>query len=431
MYDRYHYFPIFNKKYAQTFRSSRVFVRQLWQAVQTKGQAEGAHEANALVREGGPTAAETKPTITQQKICAQGKSPIWSTCLPTPNLISRFPRRTTTDSSTSATSACWASNEGACWWTTWPNATLRSDQTPCLSWTCPSWKLPETTFASIVIRWLILSSSCGLSHIISRSKVYKSSSKRKAHILKNHPGSELPMSNRRKGGVPDIPGVPNPTYSQTVGSVTTNPHGCPWCHKQYASKAKLLQHQRKKHSDLVIHGSCSVRVNIWTNKNRFYRHLNNLQHKQSKAHQRVIVASESSSEPDPKPSKFIVNGEGIEVIQIQGDNGSLISAVNLLAAGERSKLNCLLFWWIYKFYFLFSWVPSEWWNGPLSWGQNLHWHICFETAFKGRILLLKLTRIKYWIMKSLQKTGRKILKILPLFPVTQFKWLQIIVCIFL
>lgn len=50
-----------------------------------------------------------------------------------------------------------------------------------------------------------------------------------------------------------------------------------------------------------------------------------------------MTASESSSEPDPKPSKFIVNGEGIEVIQIQGDNGSLISAVNLLAAGERSE----------------------------------------------------------------------------------------------
>lgn len=29
-------------------------------------------------------------------------------------------------------------------------------------------------------------------------KVYKSSSKRKAHILKNHPGAELPMSNRKK-----------------------------------------------------------------------------------------------------------------------------------------------------------------------------------------------------------------------------------------
>nr|CAD7393691.1 unnamed protein product [Timema cristinae] len=82
-------------------------------------------------------------------------------------------------------------------------------------------------------------------------KVYKSSSKRKVHILKNHPGAELPMSNRRKGGVPDIPGLPNPTFSQTVGSVTTHPHGCPWCHKQYASKAKLLQHQRKKHSDLL------------------------------------------------------------------------------------------------------------------------------------------------------------------------------------
>ncbi|GLV35984.1 uncharacterized protein CBL_09798 [Carabus blaptoides fortunei] len=82
-------------------------------------------------------------------------------------------------------------------------------------------------------------------------KVYKSSSKRKAHILKNHPGAELPMSNRRKGGIPDIPGLPNPTYSQTVGSVTTNPHGCQWCHKQYASKAKLLQHQRKKHQELL------------------------------------------------------------------------------------------------------------------------------------------------------------------------------------
>ncbi|RZF48224.1 hypothetical protein LSTR_LSTR006191 [Laodelphax striatellus] len=82
-------------------------------------------------------------------------------------------------------------------------------------------------------------------------KIYKSSSKRKAHILKNHPGSALPMSNRQKGGVPEIPGQPNPTFSQTVGSVTTTPHGCQWCHKQYASKAKLLQHQRKKHLNLL------------------------------------------------------------------------------------------------------------------------------------------------------------------------------------
>ncbi|XP_061165396.1 PR domain zinc finger protein 10-like isoform X1 [Saccostrea echinata] len=81
-------------------------------------------------------------------------------------------------------------------------------------------------------------------------KVYKSSSKRKAHILKNHPGSILPVSARKK--VIDIPGLPNPTYSQTVGSITTMPHSCEYCHKQYASKAKLTQHQRKKHPDTVI-----------------------------------------------------------------------------------------------------------------------------------------------------------------------------------
>lgn len=82
-------------------------------------------------------------------------------------------------------------------------------------------------------------------------KIYKSSSKRKAHILKNHPGKSLPLSNRHKGGVPAIPGIPNPTYSAPVGSITTHPHYCNWCHKQYASKAKLLQHQRKKHPDCM------------------------------------------------------------------------------------------------------------------------------------------------------------------------------------
>ena len=39
------------------------------------------------------------------------------------------------------------------------------------------------------------------------------------------------------------------TFSHTVGSVTTQPHNCDLCHKQYASKAKLLQHMRKKHKD--------------------------------------------------------------------------------------------------------------------------------------------------------------------------------------
>nr|XP_022918071.1 PR domain zinc finger protein 10-like [Onthophagus taurus] len=79
-------------------------------------------------------------------------------------------------------------------------------------------------------------------------KVYKSSSKRKAHILKNHPGAALPLSNKTHSSTADLP---NPTFSQTVGSVTTHPHSCEFCYKQYASKAKLLQHLRKKHLDLI------------------------------------------------------------------------------------------------------------------------------------------------------------------------------------
>ncbi|RWS26967.1 PR domain zinc finger protein 10-like protein [Leptotrombidium deliense] len=90
-------------------------------------------------------------------------------------------------------------------------------------------------------------------------KIYKSSSKRKAHILKNHPGKPLPLSNRHKGGIPAIPGIPNPTYSATVGSITTHPHYCDWCHKQYASKAKLLQHQRKKHPEKISIINANVR----------------------------------------------------------------------------------------------------------------------------------------------------------------------------
>ena len=39
----------------------------------------------------------------------------------------------------------------------------------------------------------------------------------------------------------------NPTYSATVGSIKLQPHRCKQCPRQYASNAKLLQHQRKKH----------------------------------------------------------------------------------------------------------------------------------------------------------------------------------------
>ena len=118
-------------------------------------------------------------------------------------------------------------------------------------------------------------------------KVYKSSSKRKAHILKNHPGLELPLPARvvakngneigvetnARGGesapaevkpgnlgadasaaagtAPDGSRVANSTFSATVGNVTSLPHNCPFCHKQYASNAKLLQHQRKAHLQLM------------------------------------------------------------------------------------------------------------------------------------------------------------------------------------
>jgi len=85
-------------------------------------------------------------------------------------------------------------------------------------------------------------------------KVYKSSSKRKAHILKYHPGAELPPSARKKD-IYDVQGLANSTFSATVGSITTTPQSCQFCHKQYASKAKLLQHQRKKHPNMVAPGA--------------------------------------------------------------------------------------------------------------------------------------------------------------------------------
>ena len=55
--------------------------------------------------------------------------------------------------------------------------------------------------------------------------------------MKNHPGAALPPSNRHKET--DVPGLPNSTFSQTVGSITTTPQGCQWCHKQYASKVSV------------------------------------------------------------------------------------------------------------------------------------------------------------------------------------------------
>jgi len=66
------------------------------------------------------------------------------------------------------------------------------------------------------------------------------------YVSQVHPGAEMPAGARRGVGADDGP-LPNATFSATVGSVLTAAHACTCCHKQYASKAKLLQHQRKKH----------------------------------------------------------------------------------------------------------------------------------------------------------------------------------------
>lgn len=83
-------------------------------------------------------------------------------------------------------------------------------------------------------------------------KVYKSSSKRKAHILKYHPGQELPQSMRHRNE--DNFGetnMPNATFTENVGSIATHAQQCPFCYRQYASRTRLLQHQRKQHSDQI------------------------------------------------------------------------------------------------------------------------------------------------------------------------------------
>ncbi|XP_065215785.1 PR domain zinc finger protein 10-like [Planococcus citri] len=75
-------------------------------------------------------------------------------------------------------------------------------------------------------------------------KVYKSNSKRKAHIIKSHPGAKIP-GNLERGTVLNDP------YAKHVGSVISNPFNCEYCPRQYASRAKLLNHHRKNHADLI------------------------------------------------------------------------------------------------------------------------------------------------------------------------------------
>ncbi|XP_078480389.1 PR domain zinc finger protein 10-like [Lampetra planeri] len=101
-------------------------------------------------------------------------------------------------------------------------------------------------------------------------KVYKSASKRKSHILKNHPGYDLPPSIRKLrlgltglGGGAGLPGCVTGsgggdaeallcTHTQLTGTVASAPVCCPHCSKQYSSKAKMVQHIRKKHTEQLL-----------------------------------------------------------------------------------------------------------------------------------------------------------------------------------
>lgn len=90
-------------------------------------------------------------------------------------------------------------------------------------------------------------------------KVYKSSSKRKNHILKYHPGEDLPQSARSK--MSNEGENQNLSYSEVIGSVTLSPQRCLWCHKQYATRTRLLLHQRKSHSENLNSIAMGTRIN--------------------------------------------------------------------------------------------------------------------------------------------------------------------------
>lgn len=89
-------------------------------------------------------------------------------------------------------------------------------------------------------------------------KVYRSSNKRKRHILKCHPGVPVPSRSDQTD-----PTCGDASYSCVAGCITSEPHCCTWCHRQYASRAKLLQHQRKLHADKLgtdAHVTCPAAV---------------------------------------------------------------------------------------------------------------------------------------------------------------------------
>lgn len=98
-------------------------------------------------------------------------------------------------------------------------------------------------------------------------KSYKSSSKRKAHILKYHPGQQLPVSTRHKSVDNENTSEPNSSFIATIGSITIQAHQCKFCFKQYASRSRLLQHKRKDHSK-------EIEESYKNKQNDYYKDLN-------------------------------------------------------------------------------------------------------------------------------------------------------------
>jgi PR domain zinc finger protein 10 len=166
-------------------------------------------------------------------------------------------------------------------------------------------------------------------------------------------GKPLPMANRKKDCLMQTPGLPNSNYSTAVGSITTHPHYCDWCHKQYASKAKLLQHQRKKHPEKlpIINLNAKSRSKITTQlieQNTFVTtsqvataltNLTNLNLDASNVVPSVVEISSSSSN---LISNSVVDINSLEPFTSQPSPSSSISSSNNTASNTESAPTALI-----------------------------------------------------------------------------------------
>lgn len=135
-------------------------------------------------------------------------------------------------------------------------------------------------------------------------KVYKSSTKRKAHILKYHPGQPLPHSTRGQNEYENAH-VPNSSFSQSIGSITTQAYRCNWCHKQYASRNRLIHHHRHVHKN-------ETQSNYNENgKGNEYFHDHGLLADQHQSHFSTYSMSNRMIEPSPNVNEFSISNGNV------------------------------------------------------------------------------------------------------------------------